>query len=622
MHLMTVKIKSLIFAVLLIYLFQLPIFKAYAINEEFLIDLNVVYKYNEEGFIEVSKTFNIINQKADLTITNFSQTLEDFNFYDFKAFDTQGETAFKEEDNDNIKKISIPIRNSRIGVGQVNTARFTYKSKDLVSKNGNILIINLPKISDSNIRKASVTLEVPNTVGKEILVSPNPDSIFEEDGKVFYKFDEKSGLKYAISATFGEYQVVNFDIKYDLQNDSNWFQVQEVALIPDIPTRQEVMIDKLEPRPFEIYVDEDGNYLAKYRLFPKEKINISYRGTIRTYGRQIDIKEGGSFEEILPELQKYTLEKKFWETFHPDIKDIANALNDPEKNVASNAYNIYTYLVENYDYNFEINKNPTTQRNGAQKALNREAPMGCMEFTDSFIAIARAMGIPAREINGYAFSKDPEKNPISIDINGGDILHSWAEFYDPKLGWVPVDPTWGSTSGIDYFSNLDLNHLTFVVKGIDSSYPLPAGFYKSESSSKSLQFDFPDNPDDIYFDKAYLAEKVFTFNISNIISGLEPVKITNSGKTSLLNLQGQNLPPFQERIIYHNKGDTPTFEDFSGNKYAVVIKNPISYYLLIIIYTVFLGLLLYVMTIVLINHSKSLQRFFRRLYFRPRGRGR
>ncbi len=619
---MTVKIKSLIFAVLLIYLFQLPIFKAYAINEEFLIDLNVVYKYNEEGFIEVSKTFNIINQKADLTITNFSQTLEDFNFYDFKAFDTQGETAFKEEDNDNIKKISIPIRNSRIGVGQVNTARFTYKSKDLVSKNGNILIINLPKISDSNIRKASVTLEVPNTVGKEILVSPNPDSIFEEDGKVFYKFDEKSGLKYAISATFGEYQVVNFDIKYDLQNDSNWFQVQEVALIPDIPTRQEVMIDKLEPRPFEIYVDEDGNYLAKYRLFPKEKINISYRGTIRTYGRQIDIKEGGSFEEILPELQKYTLEKKFWETFHPDIKDIANALNDPEKNVASNAYNIYTYLVENYDYNFEINKNPTTQRNGAQKALNREAPMGCMEFTDSFIAIARAMGIPAREINGYAFSKDPEKNPISIDINGGDILHSWAEFYDPKLGWVPVDPTWGSTSGIDYFSNLDLNHLTFVVKGIDSSYPLPAGFYKSESSSKSLQFDFPDNPDDIYFDKAYLAEKVFTFNISNIISGLEPVKITNSGKTSLLNLQGQNLPPFQERIIYHNKGDTPTFEDFSGNKYAVVIKNPISYYLLIIIYTVFLGLLLYVMTIVLINHSKSLQRFFRRLYFRPRGRGR
>lgn len=42
-----------------------------------------------------------------------------------------------------------------------------------------------------------------------------------------------------------------------------------------------------------------------------------------------------------------------------------------------------------------------------------------------------------------------------------------------------VDPTWSSTTGgIDYFHVLDFDHLAFVVKGRDSSSPIPAGGYK------------------------------------------------------------------------------------------------------------------------------------------------
>jgi hypothetical protein len=66
----------------------------------------------------------------------------------------------------------------------------------------------------------------------------------------------------------------------------------------------------------------------------------------------------------------------------------------------------------------------------------------------------------------------------------GDILHSWPEYYNDKLGiWIPVDPTWENTSGIDYFNSFDFNHIVFAIHGKNSDYPVPAGMYKIENSS-------------------------------------------------------------------------------------------------------------------------------------------
>jgi hypothetical protein len=113
---------------------------------------------------------------------------------------------------------------------------------------------------------------------------------------------------------------------------------------------------------------------------------------------------------------------------------------------------------------------------GALSALENKTDAICTEFTDVFIAIARAAGIPAREINGYAYTENPDVQPISLVA---DVLHAWPEYWasDRKV-WVPVDPTWGSTSGINYFDNLDLRHFSFVIHGENDDRPYPAGSYK------------------------------------------------------------------------------------------------------------------------------------------------
>jgi len=598
-------------------------FKSLAINEEFLIDLVINYNYNENGYFEVEKNFSIVNLQNDLAITSFTQNLEEYNYFDLEARDTNGKLEFAEAEENDTKRVTVSLRGIKIGKNQSNKFTLVYKSRDLVQKNGNILNVNLPKIPKNNIRTLKINLSIPQNSGNIIYISPNPNLKEIKDNKYLFQFEGENILDKAISATFGEYQLINFNIKYDLNNETKWFQTREIALVPDITKRQEIRIESLEPKPLEIYEDEDGNYLAKYRLNPSSKLEVSLKGSVRTYGVQIDPEKGGNFNDIPQDLiKKYTKEEIFWEVNSKEVKETSEKILDRNKNVSLNAQKIYKFLIDNYKYDFEILKKNSIERYGALKTLRRESKMGCMEFTDTFIALARGMGIPAREINGYAYSKDPEKNPINISINEGDRLHAWPEFYDPNFGWIQIDPTWGNTSGIDYFSKLDLNHITLVTKGVSSQYPIAAGFYKVDSNKKYLEFDFPENADSVIYTKDYQAEKVFSFNFFSLLREIEPIKITNLGNSTLFNINGERVLPFQSKVIYVKKGDEIIFEDFGNNKTRIEIQNPISYSILITIYIFFLGLLLYVMIYVLVTQAKNLRKLFDLRFFRPRVRGR
>ena len=61
------------------------------------------------------------------------------------------------------------------------------------------------------------------------------------------------------------------------------------------------------------------------------------------------------------------------------------------------------------------------ERVGAEAVITQEGKWTCMEFTDLFIALSRAFGIPAREVNGYAFTPDDNSKPLSISFNKGDF---------------------------------------------------------------------------------------------------------------------------------------------------------------------------------------------------------
>jgi len=120
-------------------------------------------------------------------------------------------------------------------------------------------------------------------------------------------------------------------------------------------------------------------------------------------------------------------------------------------------------------------------------ALDSPQSSLCGDFTDLFIALCRAAGIPARALDGYAYTNDLKIIQASAST---DVLHSWPEYYneEQKL-WVQVDPTWENTShGLNYFNKFDMAHFVFVIHGENDSFPASPGSYSKPDSSERQVF--------------------------------------------------------------------------------------------------------------------------------------
>ena len=215
---------------------------------------------------------------------------------------------------------------------------------------------------------------------------------------------------------------------------------------------------------------------------------------------------------------------EYWQVDDSEIKALAEKLKTPGA--------IYDYVVTKLSYNYDRVK-PNTPRLGAKAILANPKDAICMEFTDLFIAIARAAGIPAREINGFAYTENPKLQPLSLVA---DVLHAWPEYWDGQKGvWIPIDPTWGSTTGgVDFFNKLDLRHFTFVIHGKDPIKPYPPGSYKlGPNPQKDVYVSFGKLPETrLSSPEMTLVSKKFSLLFGEKLE----VSVQNPGPTALYDL--------------------------------------------------------------------------------------
>ena len=458
---------------------------------------NIDYQLEESGEVAVSETIGIVNQSPASVPSAFTEVIKNISVYNIKvltAKDEELQPEIRQTESPGETHIKVPITNPSIGKGKKTEIRIAYKTKDLASKTGRILTIHIPKspISD-HIQEYNVALKVPRGFGPIVSISPKPVlEKMEEEGYILL-FNKQTLKDYGISATFGDYQIMAFDLKYTLQNGSVFAATKEFALPMPIQGYQEIAITSISPTPTELYKDADGNVLAVVKLKGKEKVTVTAKGKAKIYAKKINPEKGGAFDQIDSAYQKYTQPDGYWESTNQELKAVADSITADESSVTQNALNIYAYIVKNIDYDFALAKTTgIISRKGALKTLQDKKGL-CLDFADLFVALARSAGIPAREVDGYAYAKEGALTPIAQAGTTGDFLHSWAQYYDPKLGWVAVDPTWGKTSGLDYFSKLDNNHLAFSIKGVDSESPLPAGAYKLDSTEKHVTITFPED---------------------------------------------------------------------------------------------------------------------------------
>ena len=444
-------------------LLPLPVFA----QENFSVASTVTYSISENGTTHVSFSSILTNQASEYSALSYKIRVGFFDIKNLKAHDSNGKINPEIIEEDDEKTIKLPFNKPVTGKNNSISFSLSFDTRDVASRQGEIWEINIPGLSSRNeFSGFDVIVKVPSSFGEPAYVKPEISNASQQkDGSLYFPKDilKKSG----ISIAYGKNQVYYFNLKYHLKN-SNLFPVKKEIALPPSTNYQEVFVEKIEPKPLKIITDKDGNSLAQFYLLPFEKKDISVAGNAKIF---LNPKK-----QILSDDQRkeYLKEKLYWETSNEFIKKLAKKLKTPKA--------IYDYVVATltYDYSRVAEKKP---RLGAAQALQTPSSAVCLEFTDLFIALARAASIPAREVDGFAYSNSSKQRPLSL-VN--DVLNAWPEYYDDNLKtWVMIDPTWeNTTGGIDYFNTFDFDHFAFVIKGLNSSYPVPPG------GNKDIQVSF------------------------------------------------------------------------------------------------------------------------------------
>lgn len=417
------------------------------------------YELLDTGETRIHYEIELTNLNTEKYIQKYELSLQGLNPENIEVSDSEGEVQTFKKQN----KLTINFKEALVGKNKSRKLSLSFTDKNLLTKSGEVWEVYLPTIQNiDSFQTYTIKVLVPHSFGQLAYISPQTYSKSANETHTIYRFDKNTLKDSTVTAAFGQFQVFSFALTYHLENPVNKTALIPIALPPDTAF-QKMIYQTIEPKPIRISRDEDDNWIAEFELKPQQKIDVNASGHVQIFAEPYKT-EFKSPEE----LKKYLQPQKYWEVNHPKIQSIAQNLKTPKQ--------VYDFVVDTLSYNYD-RVDPRVKRMGAVKALSFPDQAICMEFTDLFIALSRAAGIPAREVNGFADTNNQQLQPLSLVA---DVLHSWPEYWDDqKQIWVPVDPTWADTTGgIDFFSKLDLKHFVFVIHGTDSQEPYPAGSYK------------------------------------------------------------------------------------------------------------------------------------------------
>lgn len=503
---------------------------------DFRADYQVEYdlsNFKETLTSRVKFNIKITNLKSDVYVNKFAISFpKSFTISNLASSDNNGSIEPKIISDEYNTKVEMEFSNPNVGKDSINNFYLNFDQSNLFQLNGSVWEVVLPVIENREGGDYQVIVSLPVETDKKISISkPRPSQIV--GNRVIWSNPKEK----TIYAVFGEIQTYKAELIYHLKNTEVIPILTEISFPPDT-LYQKVYIESISTLPSSAYRDEDGNFLGKYLLKPLETKTITFKGYIQVFSSPREEMKNLVSRDIENQKKYLLTSQKYWTISSLDKID----------GLGKEVEAIYDFVEGNLKYNY--NKiNSDNLRLGAQGVLNRPTQAVCMEFTDLFIGISREKGIMAREVQGYGVSFDPRLQPLSL---ASDVLHAWPEYFDEKSGlWIPVDPTWENTSGIDYFNSFDLNHIVFAIHGKKSDYPLPAGMYKIDDSkdiSIKATVESPKEKKLIDIKSIKLESRIFENKINQ-----GKFLLKNTGNVYLFNIpifiKGENIKVNKDRFL-------------------------------------------------------------------------
>ncbi|RMF57066.1 MAG: hypothetical protein D6748_12055 [Calditrichaeota bacterium] len=140
-------------------------------------------------------------------------------------------------------------------------------------------------------------------------------------------------------------------------------------------------------------------------------------------------------KEIPEDVRDYLLPTEQVQSNHPAIQEKAQELTSDVTTLHAATMRILTWVAQHMHYVL------VPEQYDALYAFNT-GKGNCQNYSHLAAALLRAVGIPARIVNGITLNK-PYDIPLgesAYQFKMAQGRHSWIEVYFPEEGWLPFDP--------------------------------------------------------------------------------------------------------------------------------------------------------------------------------------
>jgi len=296
----------------------------------------------------------------------------------------------------------------------------------------------IKKISEFNNKKANDSYDTTT--------SNTPDLDANKQSAELLQNNDTSNDNTNSADKITEGKNIDLIIEYHFGILGDTSKIDFITVIPNnYEDRQKISGIDYSIIPEKIFTDGPNKYAEFIILDPLSDFELKITAKLEIY--EYDLERAMLLEkDQVPEnnFSEYLKEEKYIEVNNPVIQnmDLVHILTEyPLDHVKMN----YDYVMENLDY-FEYNPGDV----GAVRTLKNKGG-DCTDYTDTFVALCRASGFPARSIEGYPTD--------AIDLAMG---HNWSEIFINGYGWVPFDPTYDDNNGSSQnstFKNLENKYI-------------------------------------------------------------------------------------------------------------------------------------------------------------------
>jgi transglutaminase-like putative cysteine protease len=231
----------------------------------------------------------------------------------------------------------------------------------------------------------------------------------------------------------------------------------EARLTPRSTPRQRLVRSQLLVDPGVQTMDQDRDYFGNVVHY--FSLTEAHRHLSVTAVSEVELESGGALDlsasEPWEELRDSLREAHEGEllaarelTFDsPHVKQDAELLAfalpsfEPKRPLCEAALD----LTRRIHREFQYQPGATTVATPLKEVLRTRRGV-CQDFAHLEIAMLRALGLPARYISGYVYTRAGDDSAP----RGGDASHAWVGVFSARLGWVDFDPTNGSVPSSEH----------------------------------------------------------------------------------------------------------------------------------------------------------------------------